>query len=74
MTKKECAVVMAYTGVCMLKGDDLKIFYDYVSELLGGKPIWTHELPALAAGIKEASWNDFLNLCSTATEDSEEAT
>ena len=39
MTKRECAVIMAFTGVCMLKGDDLKYFYEYVFEIMG-RPIF----------------------------------
>lgn len=33
MTKKECAVVMAYTGATMLAGDDLYFFYDYLEQI-----------------------------------------
>ena len=47
MTDSERAIIMAYTGICMLTGDRLEIFYKYVEELLE-RPIWTHEL-----GIKE---------------------
>ena len=42
MTNRECAIVMAYTGITMLSGDNLKYFYDYVSEILG-EPVFTHE-------------------------------
>ena len=31
MTKHECAVITAYTDVSMLKGDDLKYLFDYLS-------------------------------------------
>ena len=40
MTKHECAVVMAYTGIAMLKGDDLFHFYDYLSGIIG-RPVYT---------------------------------
>ena len=30
MTDTERAIVMAYTGVCMLTGDKLEIFYKYI--------------------------------------------
>lgn len=35
MTYRECAIVMAYTGTCMLSGDRLQHYYSYVSEILG---------------------------------------
>lgn len=71
MTKKECAIVMAYTGVCMLVGDDLKYFYDYVSTLMD-KPLLSHEIGERADLIKEAAKDDFFELCKTATYDETE--
>ena len=65
MTQRECAVVMAYTGVCMLKGDDLQLFYDYVSEIMG-RPMYTHEIGEQADAIKDAAKDDFLKLCESA--------
>lgn len=65
MTKKECAIVMAYTGACMLSGDDFNIFHEYVEKLMG-KPIWTHEIGYLETEIKEKSKKDFLRLCAEA--------
>ena len=67
MTKRECAVVMAYTGTCMLAGDDLGIFYEYVQKIIG-KPIWTLELAdkQMQDEIKERAKPDFLELCRTA--------
>ena len=64
MTIRECAVVMAYTGVTMLAGDDLGEFYRYVEHLLG-YPVMTHELAseALWEEIKRRSNDDFLALC-----------
>lgn len=64
MTDSERAIIMAYTGVCMLKGDKLDIFYKYIEELLG-YPVWTHELAdqKLWDKIKEKSKSDFLALC-----------
>jgi hypothetical protein len=64
MTDSERAIIMAYTGVCMLKGDKLNIFYKYIEELLG-YPVWTHELAdqKLWDKIKEKSKSDFLALC-----------
>ena len=65
MTKRECAIVMAYTGVCMLKGDDLQVFYDYVAEIMG-RPLYTHEIGEQADTIKDAATDDFMKLCATA--------
>ena len=65
MTKRECAIVMAYTGAVMLQGDDLGIFYGYIYEILGHS-IYTHELGAYIDEIKERSRKDFLELCRSA--------
>ena len=62
MTDREKAIVMAYTGIAMLRGDKLHIFYEYVSEKLG-RPIWTHEFAGQADTIKELSKDDFFGLC-----------
>ena len=35
MTKHEAAVIMAYTGVCTLVGEDMNIFFNYACGLLG---------------------------------------
>ncbi len=67
MTKRECAIVMAYTGIVMLNGDNIYVWYDYVEELLG-RPVWLHEYPALAELIKEKATDDFIQLCKTATD------
>lgn len=64
MTKRERAIVMAYTGTVMLAGDDLGEFYSYIAELIG-RPVWTHELadPALWERIKQLAKPAFLELC-----------
>ena len=62
MTDRERAIIMAYTGIVMLCGDKLNIFYEYVSEKLG-RPIWTHEFLDQAETIKALSKEDFLSLC-----------
>lgn len=69
MTKQECAVVMAYTGVAMLQGDDLWLFYAYIKELLG-RPVWTHELAQAEVldEIKTKSRADFVKICAEATD------
>ena len=37
MTDKEKAIVMAYTGICMLTGDKFQIFHKYVRQYPGKK-------------------------------------
>ena len=67
MTKRECAIVMAYTGVCMCAGENLKYFYEYVSELMG-RPVYTHEFAALGDEIKQRAKEDFITLSRCAVE------
>lgn len=62
MTDKEKAIVMAYTGTCMLTGEKFQIFHKYV-EYLMGRPVWTHEIGFLGDVIKEKSKDDFISLC-----------
>lgn len=68
MTKRECAVIMTYTGAWMLTGDDLQYFYEYIAELMG-RPVFTHELAALADDLKEKAKPDFIRLCREAVQD-----
>lgn len=70
MTKRECAIVMAYTGVCMLAGENFQIFHKYVEDIMN-RPVYTHELgfPLVADEIKRRSENDFIALCKSATDD-----
>ena len=67
MTKGECAIVMAYTGIAMLTGDDIDIFYRYIDSLFG-RPVYTHELIGLEREIKARSKEDFLKLCKYASD------
>ena len=67
MTKQECAIVMAHTGVCMLQENDFNIFHKYVEKILG-RPVWIHEFPAFEHEIKEKSTEDFIRLCEEATD------
>lgn len=69
MTKKECAIVMAHTGVCMLQGADIFVFYEYIEEIME-RPVYTHELAdeSTVAKIKEKSKADFIALCRNATD------
>lgn len=71
MTKKECAIIEAYTGCTMLVGNDRHYFYDYMKKLFG-RPIFTHEYLALEGEIKSKSCQDFLDLCAFATDAPEE--
>ena len=54
MTKREAAIVEAYTGICMLTGEDRKYAYEYASEILG-RPIFTHEFVWFYNEFKEKS-------------------
>ena len=67
MTKQECAIVMAHTGICMLTGNDFSIFHKYVEDIMQ-RPVYTHEfgIPSIAEEIKECSKADFLRLCAEA--------
>lgn len=69
MTKKECAIVMAQTGICMLTGEDFQIFHEYIEQIMG-RPVYTHELACeeVQEQIQSRSLDDFLNLCKTATD------
>lgn len=64
MTDREKAIVMAYTGACMLTGDKFQIFHEYIEDIVGC-PIYTHELAykAVADKIKEKAKPDFIALC-----------
>lgn len=64
MTDREKAIIMAYTGTCMLTGEKFDIFHKYIDEICG-RPIWTHELAIenVVDEIREKSKADFLWLC-----------
>lgn len=67
MTKKECAIIMAHTGICMLTGEDFYIFHKYVEDIMG-RPVYGHEMAydIIEKEIKERSKKDFLELCRNA--------
>lgn len=69
MTIHECAVVMAYTGVCTLSGDRLGAFYEYIAKLMG-RPVYSHELasPELMKELQERSRPEFIAMCRAASE------
>jgi len=64
MTDKEKAIVMAYTGACMLCGDKFQIFHKYIEDIMG-RPVYTHELAdkTVTDEIKEKAKADFIALC-----------
>ena len=66
MTDREKAIVMAYTGICMLTGDKFQIFHEYVEEIMS-RPVWTHEMAldsdSIADEIRAKSKDDFIALC-----------
>lgn len=65
MTKQECAIVEAFTGISMLKGKDEKYLEQYLESLFGRK-VTSMELFTLGGEIKEKSRPDFVKLCETA--------
>lgn len=70
MTERECAIVEAFTGICMLTGKKRFLSYKYEAEIMG-RPVWTHEMAneKMMAAIKEAARPDFIELCRTAVPD-----
>lgn len=58
MTKREAAIITAYTGVFI---GDLDELYKYAKELLG-RPVFSHEFYDLADEIAEKAKKDFLAL------------
>lgn len=60
MTKKEAAIVSAYTGILIGEFSDL---HEYIEKILG-RPIFSHQLAnnEIYAEIKEKSRNDFINI------------
>lgn len=68
MTKQECAIVTAYTEFSMLRGDDLEYLYRYLSEIVG-RPVFSHELPAVCVQFRDKIKADFIALCRNASDD-----
>lgn len=54
MTKREAAIVSAYTGYLIGEFSD---FQAYAKEIMG-RPIFTHELPKIVDELKEKSKKD----------------
>lgn len=61
LTKKQAAIIGAYTGVTAGPFSDL---HEYAEKVLG-RPIWTHEFADedVANELKEKSRADFLAIC-----------
>ena len=59
----------AYTGITMLRGEDLGIFYKYAEKLIG-YPLFTDDFAkeVLWERLKERSKNDFIKLCAEAVD------
>ena len=58
MTKREAAIVRAYTGYLVGEFSD---FQAYAEEVMG-RPVFTHELPNIADELKEKSKKDFMSI------------
>lgn len=60
MTKKEAAIVSAYTGILIGEFSDL---HEYIEKILD-RPVFTHELAnkVVIAEIEEKSRQDFINI------------
>ncbi len=58
MTKREAAIVSAYTGFLLGSFSDL---HEYIEEVMG-RPVWTHELAnkEVMAELKEKAKPDFV--------------
>ena len=63
MTKREAAIVSAYTGFLCGEFSDM---HEYIEEIMG-KPVWMHEMGSadLWAVIQEKSKEDFVKLSDT---------
>lgn len=62
MTDREKAIVMAYTGYCMLEGDKLGIYYRYLEKKFG-RPVQTLEISSMHREIQMLAKEDFISLC-----------
>ena len=56
LTKREAAIVSAYTGYLIGEIGEL---YKYLSELIG-RPVYTHEIPAIADKYRSRIRQDFV--------------
>ena len=60
MTKKEAAIISAYTGVLLGEFSDM---HEYIEQILD-RPVWTHQLANedISNEIKNKSRDDFIAL------------
>lgn len=58
MTKREAAIVSAYTGYLIGEFSDFQV---YAEEIIG-RPIFTHEFPSISDELKEKSKKDFMSI------------
>lgn len=58
MTKREAAIVSAYTGILLGDWADTQF---YIEELMS-RPVFTHEIASLLDEIKGKAKNDFMNI------------
>lgn len=61
MTRREAAIVSAYTGYLVGEFSDLHV---YINEILG-RPVFTHQLPDVKDEIIEKSRADFVAITVT---------
>ena len=58
MTKREAAIVSAYTGYLI---GDFSDMHGYIEEVME-RPIFTHELPSIMDQLHEKTKNDFVSI------------
>lgn len=72
MTKREAAVLQAYTGFKMLEGFDQEYAEQYINELLDEPCTSPHQLltpKEFYTKVKELSKPDFIKICQNLTDD-----
>jgi hypothetical protein len=67
MTKREAAVISAFTGILCCKFSD---FHQYVEQIMG-RPVWTNEMgdKDIAATIKEKAKPNFMTIVENLSDD-----
>lgn len=58
MTKREAAIISAYTGYLI---GDINEMYKYINEIMG-RTVFTHEISILFDEIREKAETDFKNI------------
>lgn len=61
MTKREGAVLSAYTGTLLC--DTFSYVHEYIEEIMEC-PVWTHEIPGISKEIKKRSEEEFIKIIS----------